>query len=801
MAASALGLLASASHASDGLTLAVKGGFLNVTPITDRIVRVQFSRSTDESESSQSLILPYKPLLPSQWGLQSKPNEWIITTSDLKISINRSTSAVTFFDSKGKLLTQEANDGRRLGDAKSRPMQKWVRQPGEAIYGISANPYGQMDFAGVGIEFETSRKDHSGPFYISSLGYGILWNTASAKAFGDPMRFEPIPAELLSEKRNGAQKAEASLFREGTGFGVDLNGETLAGQPLNWNGLLTAPATGEYLFRVQSNGIARLFLANRRLIDLQTNGAQGLASLTRIHLNKGQKVPLRIELQATHPSLKFSLDWAQDPSGTVTTVESSSGRSIDYVFCYGPSSDQILSGCRQLTGQTSLLPAWSYGLNLTECQSASTLEELLKVRVPITSVTATLLGKSASESKAWMHSIHTLGAHVLTQPTTLPTVLDNTAARDQFWKVNCVPVLKSGAEGWTINPQGASTRSLVQTIFDAQTLGLPDRRAIQLVQSDATTGLQSYAAVQSSAHDGDSWSDLKRQVLAGLNHSLSGNPNWFYDAGTDSKQVSSFMSPNETEELAIRRLDLIPFVPLTGISESVAQSWLSSTDLHPVIDSLQTNVALRERLQPYIYSLAGSARFQHGTITRPLLMDFSEDPKASKSVDQYMFGPDFLVTPITQSDIRKRMVHLPTTDGGWYDFWSEKLHEGGMDEIVTTPKQQIPVFIRAGSILPTTGPSKDSVTLTIFTGANGKFLLYSDDGQSTGYRKSEFEMIPMSWDDVKQTLVLGQRKGSYKAMPPVREFSVIFVDATGRSKETPVKYTGEQTTVRRQMLK
>ena len=93
------------------------------------------------------------------------------------------------------------------------------------------------------------------------------------------------------------------------------------------------------------------------------------------------------------------------------------------------------------------------------------------------------------------------------------------------------------------------------------------------------------------------------------------------------------------------------------------------------------------------------------------------------------------------------------------------------------------------------------MTLTIFTGANGKFLLYSDDGQSTGYRKSEFEMIPMSWDDVKQTLVLGQRKGSYKAMPPVREFSVIFVDATGRSKETPVKYTGEQTTVRRQMLK
>jgi alpha-D-xyloside xylohydrolase len=427
------------------------------------------------------------------------------------------------------------------------------------------------------------------------------------------------------------------------------------------------------------------------------------------------------------------------------------------------------------------------------------LEELLKVKIPMSGVTSTLQGKSASESKAWMHTIHTLGAHVLTQPTTLPAVLDTSASKDQFWKVNCVPVLKSGAEGWLVNPQGASTRSLVQTIFEAQTLGLPDRRAIQLVQSD-TTGLQSYAAVPSSTHDGDSWSDLQRQVLAGLSHSLTGNPNWLYDAGTDSKRVSSFMPPNETEELAIRRLDLIPFVPLTGISEAVAQSLLSSSDLYPVLESLQTNVALRERLRPYIYSLAGSARFQHGTITRPLSMDFPEDPKVSKSIDQYMFGPDFLITPITQSDIRKRMVHLPTTDGGWYDFWSEKLHEGGMDEIVTTPKHQIPVFIRAGSILPTSGPSKDGMTLTIYTGANGKFMLYSDDGQSTGYRKGEFEMIPVSWDDVKQTLVLGQRKGSYKAMPLMREFAVIFVDATGRSKVTPVKYTGEPTTLRRQML-
>jgi len=800
MAAGALGLFASASHAADGLTLAVKGGFLNVTPITNRIVRVQFTRTTDEAESDQSLILPYKPLLPSQWGLQSKPNEWILTTSDLKISINRTTSSVTFFDSKGKLLAQEADDGRRLGDAQSRLMQKWVRQPGEAIYGVSVHPYGQMDFAGVGIEFGNSRMDQSGPFYFSNLGYGILWNTNSAKTFGDPVRFEPIPRELLSEKRNGNQQAESTLFREGARFGIHLSGETLAEHPLNWNGLLTAPATGEYMFRVQTNGMSRLFLMNRRLVDIQSNGSNGLTSIARIHLNKGQKVPLRIELQASHSDLKFSLDWAQVSTNSITSIESSSGRSIDYVFCYGSSADQILSGYRQLTGQTALLPAWSYGLSLTECQSSSTLEELLKVKVPVSVVTSSIQSKSASESKDLMHSIHALGAHVLAEPSSMPSKLESVKDKAQFWKSSCVPVLKSGAEGWIIQPRQGSTRSLVQSIFDAQTSALPDRRAIQLVHTD-TTGLQAYAAVKTITQGGDSWSDLQHQILTGLNCSLTGNPNWFFDAGTEYKRSSSFISPGEFEDLAMRRLELIPFVPLAGISESTAQTLLGNPDFHPILDSLQANVALRERLRPYTYSLAGLARFQHGTITRPLIMDFPEDSKASKSIDQYMFGPDFLVTPITQSDIRKRMIHLPATDGGWYDFWSDKLHEGGMDEIISTPKAQLPIFIRAGSILPTTESGSETVALTIYAGVSGKFTLYSDDGRSTDYRKGAFEMIPISWDDVKQTLVFGQRKGSYKGMPPTREFSVVFVDSTGRSKETSLKYTGEQTTLRRQLLK
>jgi alpha-D-xyloside xylohydrolase len=190
---------------------------------------------------------------------------------------------------------------------------------------------------------------------------------------------------------------------------------------------------------------------------------------------------------------------------------------------------------------------------------------------------------------------------------------------------------------------------------------------------------------------------------------------------------------------------------------------------------------LRYRLMPYIYSLAGDVTQENGTIMRALVMDFPDDAAAREIGNQYMFGPAILVSPITTYKARSRSVYLPQGTS-WYDFWSGNSIKGGQTIDAPAPLDAIPLHVRAGSIIPL-GPElqytgekpADPITLMVYSGADGDFVLYEDEGLNYNYEKGAFSRIGLHWNDAKKTLSIAKRDGSFPGMLANRTFNIVLI--------------------------
>ncbi len=213
---------------------------------------------------------------------------------------------------------------------------------------------------------------------------------------------------------------------------------------------------------------------------------------------------------------------------------------------------------------------------------------------------------------------------------------------------------------------------------------------------------------------------------------------------------------------------------------------------------------------PYIYTLAGDTYFRDGTIMRGLVMDFPDDVKVRDINDEYMFGPAFLVAPVTEYQARSREVYLPA-GSVWYDFYTGKRYDGGVTIKAEAPLARMPLFVRAGAIVPTgpaiqyTNQKPDApITLTVYTGADGKFSLYHDQGTTYDYEHGAYSRIPLSYDEASGTLSIGKREGSYPGMPAQRHFTIRWISgpsATAADFDAPatqgVDYSGAAISVQR----
>lgn len=333
-------------------------------------------------------------------------------------------------------------------------------------------------------------------------------------------------------------------------------------------------------------------------------------------------------------------------------------------------------------------------------------------------------------------------------------------------------------------------------VYTGQRESAPNQRVFILTRS-GYAGQQRYAAATWSGDISSTWTALAKQIPAGLGCSISGVPYWTTDtAGYTMQDKWNGIKPKpedeeEWREMNSRWFQFSTFTPLLRVhgENRPREIWTLGESQHPAYQSQLKFDRLRYAMFPYIYSVAGAVTQHDATFMKPLVMDFPSDLKARNVVDEFQFGPAFLVAPVTANKARSREVYLPGATA-WFDFWTGKPAVSGTQ---AAPYDQIPVFVKAGSIVPF-GPERqyiaekksDPTTLYVYEGANGSFTIYEDQGVTYDYEKGAFSEIPLSWNEASKTLTIGARKGSFPGMLENRTFHIVVV-----SKQNPVGFTFE----------
>ena len=385
---------------------------------------------------------------------------------------------------------------------------------------------------------------------------------------------------------------------------------------------------------------------------------------------------------------------------------------------------------------------------------------------------------------------------------------------------------------WLLDPNalGSSTEYLnayalvnAQAIYEGQRGVDPDKRVFLLTRN-GFAGLQRYSTATWSGDIGTSWTDMRMQMAAGLDYSMSGIPFWGMDIGGFSVMSKFYdaASQDEWQELQTRWHQFGTFVPLfrTHGQWPRRELWNIAPEGSRAYESILWYMQLRYRLMPYLYALTGAVAFDDYTLLRGLPMDYPDDPAVRDLSDQWMLGPALMPCPVYEYGARSREVYFPA--GDWYDFYTGTQIPGqagndasscpirsGISRTVAAPYERMPLFVRAGSILPV-GPEMewsdekpaDNLLLVIYAGADASFTLYEDDGLTYAYEKGEYSRIPLSWDDAARTLTVGDREGSYPGMLQSRTFRVVVADAAHPFAWNPdapgtvVNYDGKATSIK-----
>jgi len=341
-------------------------------------------------------------------------------------------------------------------------------------------------------------------------------------------------------------------------------------------------------------------------------------------------------------------------------------------------------------------------------------------------------------------------------------------------------------------------------IYEGQRSTNNDQRVFLLTRS-GFAGSQRYAACIWSGDIGTRWEDMKAQISAGMNFSISGNPYWTMDDGgfcvekRFEKAKEGSEDRNEWRELNVRWHQFGAFAPLFRSHGQLPyrEPWNIAPVGSPAYKALLYYTELCYRLMPYIYTLAGKCFFDDYTIMRPLVMDFGSDTKALNIGDQYMFGSQLMVCPVYSYKARNRSVYFPEKTG-WYSLYDGSFEKGGNRLSVDAPFDRMPVYLASGSILTTgarientTQPQND-LTIYVYAGRDGAFNLYEDENLNYNYEKGACSNILFKWDDAARTLTISDRKGSFKGMIPERDLNVILV---GPDKPAGLDVPGQGTTI------
>jgi len=735
-----------------GLTLTLERGALRFQVCTDSMIRVLYSPQREFPQVKEYVVIKSDwPRAP--FDVNEATDDITLTTAKLKIVVTKKDSSIIYYDSAGQKLAAENDRTMTPVEIKrektyhlERFTNMWDTQ--EAFYGLGQHQGGVFNWRGESVDIVQDNTNISIPLLLSSKGYGIFWNNPSRSRFNN--RF--VHAFYISSEV--AEQMDYYFI-----YGPDFDRIISAYRELTG----PAPLFGKWAYG---------YWQCKNRYDSQAE-ILGIAKRYR-----GEHIPLDNIVQ----------DW----------------------FWWNTMGE----------------PVW----NKNYPDPKTMVDELHKENVhlmvsvwpffrPGSPVYDDMAAKNLFIDKTRVAGFHPAGMALYDA--------FNPEARKYYWKLMNDALFKIGVDAWWLDTTEPETEGREESILlhsQVRMDGTPssgaryanlfplmttaavyqgqraasDQKRVFILSRSAFAGAQRNAAAVWSGDVNPNWETLRRQISAGLNYSMSGNPYWTTDIGG-----FTVANPDDPayRELYARWFEFGAFCPIFRAHGTRTTNQNEIWSYGPEIQRILTSYdLLRYRMLPYIYSAAWKTTSENYTPMRALVMDFRDDSRVLNVGDQFLFGPSLLVNPVTEPGATTRHVYLPK--GKWYNFWTGESLEGGRAIDTPAPLAEMPLFVRAGSIVPMgpaveyAGQSDDPIELRIYPGADADFTLYEDDGTTYNYEKGAHATIKLHWSEASRSLSFGAREGTYPAMPAARNFKIVVVHEghgiriESAPESLPIRYDG-----------
>ena len=750
----------------------------------------------------QSLSVIAKPEKVS-FKADIQDNKIVLNTSELSVSVDTGTGIVSYFSKDGKSLLAEKSgmqfiDFDDAGTKTYQVYQPFILDREEAIYGLGQLQNGKMIQRNMTKNLIQGNVEDVSPFFQSTKGYGVFWDNYSPTLFTDN--------EVETSFRSEVGDCVDYYFMYGKNAdGVIAQVRSLTGQapmfPLWTYGYWQSKE--RYKSQKEVVDVVRKYRElgiplDGIIQDWQYWGHNYLWNAMDFQnptFNNPQKMMEDVHAMNAHMAISI---WSSFGPMTKPYRELDK-KGMLFNFTTWPQS-----------GLESWPPNMEYpsGVRVYDAYNPEARDIYWKYL----NDGIFKLGMDAW----WMDS---------TEPDHLdwkPEDMDTKTYLGSFRKVrNAYPLMTVGG------------------VYDHQRAVTSDKRVFILTRS-GFLGQQRYGVNVWSGDVASTWESFRNQIPAGLNFSLCGIPHWNSDIGgffaghyNKSWNDDSASKNPLYQELYVRWLQFGTFNPMMRShgTDVYREIYKFGKKGEPVYDAIEKMIGLRYSLLPYIYSTSWEVSNRQSSFMRALMMDFVDDRKVWDINDEYMFGKSLLVAPIahaqytpeavvkvseeegwnrdgakkTKTDVAVDFMETKSTNiylpAGtlWYDFWTNEKHEGGKEITKETTLDVIPLYVKAGSIIPV-GPQVqyatekpwDHLELKVYAGANGNFILYEDEFDNYNYEKGAYTEIPISWNNASRKLTIGARKGAYEGMLKNRKFTVTLQDGTQKN----VDYNGKAISVR-----
>ncbi len=719
----------------------------------------------------------------------------ILQSENLTVKLNLHSGMLSFSSKAGTALLNEKENStsfKSFNDAGSSTYnieQAYVLDKDEAIYGLGQQQRGKMVQRNLTLNMVQGNTDDYIPFFQSAKGYGLFWDNYSPTTFTDN-------AESTSFKSEVGDCIDYYFMYGGNADGVIANMRNLTGQ---------AP-----MFPLWTYGFFQSkerYKSQDELVDV-------------VKKYRELKVPLDGIIQ----------DWQYWGSNYLWNA-------MDFLNDEFPRPQKMVNDVHSLHAHMTISIWNSFGPKTKQYRELDSIGALMNF-------------------STWPQSGSTIWPPRRDYPSGV-RVYDpyNPAARDIFWKYLNKGIFSLGMDGWWMDssepdhldfkPSDFDNKTYlgsfrkVRNAFPLMTVGgvydhqrsVSDSKRVFILTRSAFAGQQRYGANTWSGDVTSSWNALRNQISAGLNFSLTGIPYWNADiGGFFLTRFRRKLEDPEYRELYVRWLEFGTFTPMMRShgADAPREIYQFGKKGDKAYDAIEKYINFRYRLLPYIYATSWDVTANQSSMMRALVMDFPKDKNALDINDEYMFGKSVLVSPVTNamyvkpgvngrdtvqvedfSTIKSKETYLPS-GADWYDFWTGEKLTGGKKVNKETPFDIIPLYVKAGSIIPV-GPSVqfaeekkwDNLEIRVYPGANGKFVLYEDENDNYNYEKGIYSTITFDWDDKKKILAINDRKGSFPGMPDSRKFNVVIVNANKGGGENvagqpdkEIAYSGKKLTVK-----